>query len=159
MQAQYQLVDRKKEEHSSISYFLGTLKAAHHQSCRSAYYKQEIHQQKRVGSPISISLLTLTYDLLVPLTLCELKYGLQYTSSAPPQIVVQPKTQGKETYDLLLVEDNTDMRNFIVRSLPDFRITTAANGKEAIEKALKNRPGILLVNQREFVIRLSLLIT
>ncbi len=64
----------------------------------------------------------------------------------------QPETSNKECPDknsetILVVEDHTDLRKFIAKNLSDcYRIIEASNGKEGIEKALKNLPDIIITD-------------
>ncbi|MDN5213694.1 two-component regulator propeller domain-containing protein [Fulvivirgaceae bacterium BMA12] len=55
------------------------------------------------------------------------------------------KQHAKDTPRILVVEDETDIRNYIVESLSKkFRIIQASNGKEGLFKALKYLPDLIL---------------
>ena len=64
----------------------------------------------------------------------------------------QPETSNQECPDknsetILVVEDHTDLRKFIASNLSDcYHIIEASNGKEGIEKALKNLPDIIITD-------------
>lgn len=54
---------------------------------------------------------------------------------------------GKEQIKLLLVEDDTDMRNYLNTVLRKyFRVVTAVNGKQGFEKTLVTRPDIIIAD-------------
>lgn len=79
------------------------------------------------------------------------KLGQPYEGIAPLKtepIVNQESihnSQGNERPHLLIVEDNTELRDLLCQMLqPDYQLTTAANGQEALEK-LKSGTDIILI--------------
>lgn len=54
-------------------------------------------------------------------------------------------TAGKDAPNLLIVEDNTDMRNYIHNHLSDlYQVSEAEDGREGLEKALATMPDLII---------------
>jgi DNA-binding response OmpR family regulator/anti-sigma regulatory factor (Ser/Thr protein kinase) len=71
-------------------------------------------------------------------------YSLTETSFATESDKYKKK---KETSIILIVEDNTDMRNFIRKQLEDnYRILEATNGKEGLKIAKKEIPDLIITD-------------
>ena len=71
---------------------------------------------------------------------------LQAESTGVPSVSVEDQRQGEEEWPLLLiVEDNPDVRTFLVGCLDEqYRIATAENGQIGIDKALELIPDIII---------------
>ena len=66
--------------------------------------------------------------------------------SAPKEIEEEKKQEVKE-HRLLIVEDNTELRNYLKRELTDrYKIFTASNGAEGLEKAKNEIPDIIITD-------------
>ncbi len=60
---------------------------------------------------------------------------------------IQAKDEEPKNSRLLIVEDNTELRNYLKRELIDqYKIFTASNGKEGLEKAKKEIPDIIITD-------------
>ena len=68
----------------------------------------------------------------------------EYTDTPPADDTEEsPDTKDKDT--LLVVEDNTDLRNFMMECLsPEFHVLTAANGEEGVGVAIGTIPSLIL---------------
>ncbi|MCB9283379.1 MAG: response regulator [Lewinellaceae bacterium] len=71
---------------------------------------------------------------------------LQAVSAEIPGMGAEDQRQGEEEWPLLLViEDNPDVRTFLVRCLDEqYRVATAENGQIGIDKALELIPDIII---------------
>lgn len=59
----------------------------------------------------------------------------------------QEESKAKKTYTILVVEDNVDVRHYIISHLKDsYNIIEAANGEEAIEKAVNHMPDLIITD-------------
>ncbi|MFH1996348.1 MAG: response regulator [Candidatus Omnitrophota bacterium] len=47
---------------------------------------------------------------------------------------------------VLVVDDDEPIRDFFIRSLKDYKVLTAASGKEALERIKKERPDLILLD-------------
>lgn len=63
----------------------------------------------------------------------------------PPQSTVIPGSQAGLKQKILLVEDNKDMRNYILSHLKQyFTVVEGENGSQGLEKALENKPELII---------------
>ncbi|NAS10877.1 hybrid sensor histidine kinase/response regulator transcription factor [Poritiphilus flavus] len=57
------------------------------------------------------------------------------------------KKDARDLPGILLVEDNSDMRNFIQKSLiENYRVNTAVNGKQGLNKAIQDPPDLIITD-------------
>ncbi|NDW09647.1 hybrid sensor histidine kinase/response regulator [Dysgonomonas sp. 520] len=57
----------------------------------------------------------------------------------------EKKSDKKKTHNILVVEDNADVRNYIISHLEeDYNIIKASNGSEAIDKAINSMPDLII---------------
>ncbi|MFD1630502.1 hybrid sensor histidine kinase/response regulator transcription factor [Pseudopedobacter beijingensis] len=67
----------------------------------------------------------------------------QAVEQVDEQLVLEEKRDKK--HSILIVEDNTELRNFLVQSLIDkYHIYEAQDGEEGLESALKNIPDLII---------------
>ncbi|MCF8234415.1 MAG: tetratricopeptide repeat protein [Bacteroidales bacterium] len=72
------------------------------------------------------------------------KKELQETLENPP-IYKQEKHAQKDAQKILVVEDNPEMRNYIIGFLKnDYNIIEAENGKEGLEKTIREKPDLII---------------
>src|SRR5262249_32823401 len=64
-------------------------------------------------------------------------------TTAPPVALVVPSTDAPL---VLVVEDNPDMLRFVAKTLGEYRIATAADGQEGLEKACGLRPDLVVTD-------------
>lgn len=58
---------------------------------------------------------------------------------------VTAEHEAREQYSVLVVEDNDELRNFVADILRDtYRVLTATNGREGLQKALSTQPDFIL---------------
>ena len=71
---------------------------------------------------------------------------LNFDTTLLPKIQ-QPESIDKKSYTLLIVEDNTELRNYLRSVLEkSYKVVTASNGKIGLEKALKKLPDVILTD-------------
>lgn len=67
--------------------------------------------------------------------------------SLPKKAFALSRSDRRQLPGILLVEDNTDMRQFIKeRLLPHYRVTEAENGEKGLKTALKNPPDLIVTD-------------
>lgn len=125
------------------------------------YYRtQEATDDKKQGSGIGLALTKEFVDLLggrieVSGNVASGKSGAVFEVSLPVQCVSSTVQEGpvpisgsstkRKKRDLLIVEDNADVRAFLVSELvAEYQLTVAANGKEALEKLGQFQPDLIL---------------
>ncbi len=60
-------------------------------------------------------------------------------------IISNKRSAGADAPNVLLIEDNAELRSYLLNNLKSFyKVTTAKNGKEGIELALKTLPDIII---------------
>ena len=58
---------------------------------------------------------------------------------------IEPSANNKKVYTILVVEDNTDVRNYIISHLQnDYNILSSSNGLDAIDKAIYHLPDLII---------------
>ena len=83
------------------------------------------------------------------------KYDFKYTKIGVDAVkesqllltkpIKSTKEHSKETPQLLIVEDNRQLQDYLATFFSyDYRVITANNGKEGLEKAVKNMPSIII---------------
>ena len=72
--------------------------------------------------------------------------GWHYSVDIPTERIIE-ETQTKKTYTILVVEDNPDVRHYIISHLnQDYNILEAINGVEAIEKSIHYLPDLIITD-------------
>jgi DNA-binding response OmpR family regulator len=67
------------------------------------------------------------------------------TELATDEIIAQTQVEANSLPSLLIIEDNRDMRNYIVESLArDFRVLTANNGEQGVAVATAEIPDVII---------------
>lgn len=69
-----------------------------------------------------------------------------YLQSAANDIIAAPKEEvGEKKYTLLVIEDNVELRNFIIESFEQhYRVLQAKNGLDGLEIALEQLPDLII---------------
>ena len=76
---------------------------------------------------------------------CKSAVMIQEEMSQIPHTSIQGKAELKNAPKILIVEDNSSLRNFIIQSLSDtYRTEGAENGEEALEIINKEQPDLII---------------
>ena len=115
--------------------------------------KSELHKGTTCTVTIPINNTAFTKDSIIEQR--PQKYNFNYSTLGvnvlkESQLIRNPLTEinikhSTETPLILIVEDNRELREYIVSFLSnDFRILTACDGKEGLELAIKNTPDVII---------------
>lgn len=75
------------------------------------------------------------------------EYPILYNKpeSGEEKLIITSASLPKGSYTILVVEDNVDVREYIISHLADtYKILEASNGSEAIDKAINNLPDLII---------------
>ena len=121
-----------------------TSTTTHNSGIGLAFTKELVHLQ---GGSISVESKVgkgATFTVILPLTKSGTHTAISENRDLAP-VKVQKEDQAGLKKRILVVEDNLDLRNYLVNTMADeYEVITAANGKNGLAKTLETFPALII---------------